>query len=36
MAGKYRGLAIDRKEIKDCMENYLNDMFLEVAVDDEK
>ncbi|WP_277812688.1 type II toxin-antitoxin system RnlA family toxin [Lactococcus lactis] len=36
MAGKYRGLAINRKEIKDCMENYLNDIFPEVDVDDEK
>lgn len=36
MAGEYRSLAIDRKEIKDCMENYLNDIFTEVDVDDEK
>ncbi len=36
MAGEYRGLVINREEIKECMEDYLNNIFNEVVVEDKE
>ncbi|MGL9910080.1 type II toxin-antitoxin system RnlA family toxin [Enterococcus sp. DIV0213h] len=36
MAGEYRSLSINREEIRDCMEDYLNDVFNEVVVEDKE
>lgn len=36
MAGEYRGLVINREEIRECMEDYLNNIFNEVVVEDKE
>lgn len=36
MVGEYRGLVINREEIKECMEDHLNNIFNEVVVEDKK